>query len=83
MKIIENETFEGRTISLDDCVLVKCVLRNCTLHYSGGEFHWQDTVFEGCNFHLVGAAQRTAAFLANTGWPGAKSNPPVPQGTIQ
>jgi len=77
MKIFENQKFVRRTFSLDDCVLVKCVFRNCTLLYSGGEFQWQDTVFDNCAFNLVGAAQRTAAFLTQTNWPGQKSKPPA------
>ena len=61
----KNET--GTTVVIDDKNFINCFFRNCTLHYSGGDFAWTDTQFENCPVKLSGAAERTSTLMAFLG----------------
>jgi len=77
MQVIENQNETGTTVVIDGKNFINCRYRECTLHYSGGDFAWTDTVFENCPVKLAGAAERTSALMA---YLGIKPMPPGSQG---
>lgn len=76
MQVIENEVANGKTISLDDKHLVNCKYTNCKIMYSGADFALTDSTLDNCQFMLIGAAQKTAAFLGMFGIIPPSKNPP-------
>jgi hypothetical protein len=67
MQTIENEIASGLTVTLDEKHFINCHFTNCRLVYTGGDYAWTDTTFEGCQVALAGAAQRTANLLGTFG----------------
>lgn len=69
------ETFEDRTLVLDDSSYVDCVFINCRLVYSGsGAVNLSGCRFTGSSFHFEDAAGNTVAFLnALAGDPGLRA----------
>jgi len=63
----KNQTFQGKSIILEDVVFSKCKLIDCDLYYSGGDFEWAETFFENCRFHWRGPAKNTLALLQAVG----------------
>ena len=63
----ENKVFENQHLVLDDCVLVNCTFRNCSLEYAGGDVYVQNCQGEGCQLVWRGAAQRTVFLLQGLG----------------
>ncbi len=74
---LANQTLENQPIEVDECIFVNCVLVECDLFYSGGDFEWQATKFENCRWHFRGPAQRTFNLLAQIGV--LKQPPAAPQ----
>jgi hypothetical protein len=67
MGTYRNQNFQGRNFVLEDVAFVKCKLTDCDLYYSGGDFDWIETTFEGCRFHWRGAAKNMFALAQTVG----------------
>jgi len=61
-KSISNESFV-----LDEVAFFNCVLKNCDLFYSGGEYQVVETKLDGCRIHFRGAAKNTQALFLTLG----------------
>lgn len=59
MQAIRNQTIENQSFVLEDYFFENCVLRNCDLFFSGGDFEWANTTFDNCRFHWRGPAKST------------------------
>jgi len=59
MKKYEKSKLSGGTFVVEDCFFVDCVLTDCDLFYSGGDFEWANTTFDNCRFHWRGPALKT------------------------
>lgn len=57
MKSFKNQNLKDMALDLDQIFLDTCVLSNCDLFYSGGDFEFQNASFENCRFHFRGAAR--------------------------
>lgn len=67
MQTVQNRTFEGEVLTLDDTLYCDCVLINCTLEYSGGPVAFERTRMRGCHYVFFGRARRTVHFLQGVG----------------
>jgi len=63
MRTIKDMTIETRKVVLDETEFIRCNIRHCEIHFSGGEHSLVDTNIEGCTWVLHGAAQRTANLI--------------------
>ena len=67
MRTIKDMTIETRKVVLDEIEFIRCNIRHCEIHYSGGEHSLVDTKIEGCTWAFHGAAQRTANLIKGFG----------------
>jgi hypothetical protein len=63
----QNQTLTGQAFQLEDCWFVNCVLKNCTLFFSGGSWELENTTFESCQWKFQNEAQRTCQLLGMIG----------------
>jgi hypothetical protein len=64
---VQNQTFEGEILAIDDTIYSDCVMINCTLEYSGGPVAFERTQMRGCHYVFYGKARRTVHFLQGVG----------------
>ncbi len=67
LQTVQNTTFEGEILTIDDTLYTDCVLINCTLEYSGGPVAFERTKMRGCHYVFFGRARRTVHFLQGVG----------------
>lgn len=75
METYRNQKFQGKSFILEEVAFVKCLLTDCDLYYSGGDFDWVETGFENCRFHWRGPAKNMVALAQTIGMLG-KLEPP-------
>jgi hypothetical protein len=75
----KGQNITKQTLVIDECAFVNCVLKDCDLFYSGGDFELLGTRMENCRIHWRGAAQRTLQLLQVTG----TIQPVAPQQPLQ
>jgi hypothetical protein len=63
----EGQTLDRKTFKLEECWFVNCVLRDCTIFYSGGSYEFENTRFENCQWKFQDEAQRTCVLLSQIG----------------
>lgn len=63
MEIIQNQTFTGETMIIDDKFFVNCVLENCVLIYAGGDIRFDGSKAKNCAWNFEGPANRTINLL--------------------
>ena len=81
MNKYEGQTFKRKTFVIEDCLFVNCVLHECDIFYSGGDFEWVNTSFENCSIHWRGAAGSTVRFLQTMGLLKQQQMPATAQGS--
>ena len=67
MQTLKDQKFENQSFVLDEVCFINCVLKNCDLYYSGGDFEWINTNMESCRFHWRGPAKNTLALFQAIG----------------
>jgi hypothetical protein len=55
----EGRTFTHESFVIEECCFVNCVLRECDLFYSGGDYDLTSTPIENCQWHFRGKAAKT------------------------
>ncbi len=73
----EGQTLTHKTLIIEDCFFVTCVLRECELFYSGGDFEWIETKFENCKLHFRGPALKAVQFAQIMGMLKGPEIPPM------
>jgi hypothetical protein len=63
----QNQTLNDQAFQLEECWFVNCVLRNCTIFYSGGSYEMEQTRMENCSWKFQNEAQRTCTLLSQIG----------------
>lgn len=64
VETIEDQVFDSVVVIIDGFAFVRCMLINCELRYSGGEFCMIDTVVNDCHWAFGGPARRTMEVLS-------------------
>ncbi len=67
MELIQDQTFEGELLSIDEKQFVDCTLINCTLEYRGLPVSFTRTRMRGCRYVFFGSARSTVHFLQGVG----------------
>ena len=80
MRAYEDQNMSDQSFILEEVVFIRCRLKNCDLFYSGGDFEWVETNFEGCRFHWRGPAKNTLMLLQGMGLmkPPTQGQPQIP-----
>lgn len=63
MVVTAGQTFENRTVQMDNVHFSRCTLINCVLEYSGKPVILEETEFKGCQFRFTCDAAMTVNFL--------------------
>ena len=63
VKVFQGKNYHEESFSLDDCVFIDCVLKNCDLFYAGGDFELVNTNLDNCRVHFRGAAKNTVGIM--------------------
>lgn len=67
MKIYKDKTLSEQAFVLEEVVFIECMLKNCDLFYSGGDFEFVNLKMENCRFHWKGAAKSSALLFQTIG----------------
>ncbi len=68
MILVEGKTIDKGVIQIDGHHFENCVISNCVLVFAGGDFSWTNCVFTNNQLRMVGAAQKTLAYLQHCGF---------------
>ncbi len=63
----EGKTLANATFSVEESFFLNCVLRECDLFYSGGDFDWTNCQFENCRWHFRGPSGKTMQLMQTLG----------------
>lgn len=63
----ENMVLENKLLVLEESWLIGCLLRGCTIFYSGGACHVEGARFENCTWKFSGPAAATLHVLQMAG----------------
>ena len=55
----EGKTFAKQGFIVEESYFLNCVLKDCDLFYSGGDFDWLNCHFDNCFWHFRGPALKT------------------------
>ena len=72
----EGQTFTKKVFQLEECWFVNCVLRECTIFYSGGAYEVDNATFDNCEWKFQNEARNTFFLLTNIGMLRAEQIPP-------
>ncbi len=72
----EGQTFTKKVFQLEECWFVNCVLRECTIFYSGGAYEVDNATFDNCEWKFRNEARNTFFLLTNIGMLRAEQIPP-------
>ncbi|MGO9323155.1 MAG: hypothetical protein ACLP07_01225 [Terracidiphilus sp.] len=72
----EGQTLEKQSLIVEECFFVNCVLRDCDLFYSGGDFEWANARYENCRWHFRGPALKTMQVMQTLGMLKQPTAPP-------
>jgi len=72
----EGRTFTRQTFQLEECWFVNCVLKECTIFYSGGSYEMENARFDNCQWKFQNEAQRTMTLLTMIGLIKVQQIPP-------
>jgi nitrous oxidase accessory protein NosD len=68
MKSVENKTFNGEDVALDDMHYIDCTFIACNFIYTEDVYRLQGCKFRSCQITVRGQAARTAKILQFFGW---------------
>jgi hypothetical protein len=63
----EGATFTKKSFVIEDSCFVNCVLTECDLFYSGGDFESLNTQMQACQWHFRGPALKTIQLAHSLG----------------
>ena len=72
----EGQTFEKQSFVVEESFFVNCVLRDCDLFYSGGDFEWLNMRLENSRWHFRGPALKTMQLMQIQGMLKQPQTPP-------
>jgi hypothetical protein len=72
----EGQTFTKKVFQLEECWFVNCVLKECTIFYSGGSYEMENTRLENCQWKFQNEAQRAFLLLTSIGLIKVQQIPP-------
>lgn len=52
----EGQTLQNKSFVIEESYFINCVLKECDLFYSGGDFEWINVQFENSRWHFRGPA---------------------------
>jgi hypothetical protein len=67
MRVYRDKTLTNQEFNLEEVAFINCIVRDCDLFYSGGDFDWQGGQFQNCRFHFRGPAKNTLLLFQMTG----------------
>jgi hypothetical protein len=63
----EGMTLTKKTLVLEECWLINCVLKECVIFYAGGPFEIANATFDQCQWKFQGHAALTLQLLGMIG----------------
>jgi hypothetical protein len=72
MRIYKDKSLSDQTFILEEVAFFDCVLKDCDVFYSGGDFEFTNLKLDNTRFHFRGAAKQTQILFQTLGMiPGA------------
>ena len=68
LRVTRDQTFIGKTLTLDDTRFENCVFKNCTIIYLGGPAETSSCYFENVKWMFQGTAGTVVTVMQNLGW---------------
>lgn len=81
MTKFEGKTLTGAVFVVEDSFFLNCVLRDCDLFYSGGDFEFVNLQMENCRWHFRGPALKMTQLMQMIGMLQQPQIPPTFQGS--